>query len=158
MVFSSSAQLFIIVVKQCIFTPQPLFTTKNQYSNQTCLVDINGAFVSSGVWIPTLFLDAYFAVVVPYLIHYLGNALLAVRMKVYCIFSILVFLSQSISYESLFFLPINQVHCFLAFPSLISCQNQVLLFPESKNLDEKNELFCFEISSKPVIDIYACIG
>ena len=57
------------------------------------LVAINGASIickialqmaSSGMRTPTFFLDAYFAVVVPYLVHCLGNSLLAVKMKVYC--------------------------------------------------------------------------
>lgn len=57
------------------------------------LVDIKGASIiskialqmaSSGIRTPTFFLAAYLAVVVPYLVHCLGNSLLAVKMKVYC--------------------------------------------------------------------------
>lgn len=57
------------------------------------LVEINGAssfssiarqMASSGILTPTSFLAAYLAVGVPYLIHRLGNSLLAVNMKVYC--------------------------------------------------------------------------
>lgn len=67
------------------------YGTKKQ-SNQTCLVDISGASIfssiawhitSSGIRTPTFFLEAYFAVVVPYLMHCLGNSLLADKMKVY---------------------------------------------------------------------------
>ena len=56
-------------------------------------MDIKGASIiskialqigSSGIRTPTFFLDAYLAVVVPYLVHCLGNSLLAVNMKVYC--------------------------------------------------------------------------
>lgn len=39
---------------------------------------------SSGIRTPTFFLAAYLAAAVPHLIHCLGSALFAVRMKVYC--------------------------------------------------------------------------
>lgn len=38
---------------------------------------------SSGIRTPTFFLDAYLAPIVPYLMHFLGNSLLAIKMKVY---------------------------------------------------------------------------
>lgn len=66
---------------------------KIKWTNKTNLVEIKGASIfssiawhmaSSGIRTPTFFLAAYLEVAVPYLIHCLGNSLLAVRMKVYC--------------------------------------------------------------------------
>lgn len=64
-----------------------------KWSFTSYLVDINGASIfssmawhtrSSGMRTPTFFLEAYLAAAVPYRIHCLGRALLAVKMKVYC--------------------------------------------------------------------------
>ena len=113
----------VISIKRSISRVQSRFLWTKLIYELTYLVEINGSSIfstiawhisSSGIRIPTFFLDAYLAVLDPYLTHCFGNSLLAVKIKVYC-YRKTVLDVKPLDWEKKSNAPITEVHAIIGF-------------------------------------------